>query len=90
MNIRLTADILIRLGTNKLLTFLEMSRNELLTMMVTEGCVTLELLAEMLSETTVLCECCGDDYAFIDDGICMHCQVEPRPRRHWLEEMIYC
>lgn len=73
-----------RIGLEKLLEYMDMSVEELKDFMIGEGCITIEQLAEVLSEETTICSYCGDNYAHIeDDGICEQCFQYFISHRDW-------
>ncbi len=80
----ITVDDMMRLGLGKLLEYLDMSKDELLTFMVEIRAPTLKLLAEYLSQDTGICEYCGDNYVFIlDSSICEDCLNYYESHKNW-------
>lgn len=76
----LTANQMERLGIDKLLGFLSITREELGELMVSESCELLEDLALLLSETMMVCPHCSNEYADIDIGICAVCSDNIKAR----------
>lgn len=70
----ITVDDMMDLGLGKLLDYVDMTKDELLDFMLDRGYILLVDLCEFLSEHTVICEHCKNDYAAMENGgICVDC-----------------
>lgn len=70
------ADDMIRIGTDKLLEFMDFgNREELAEFMVEMGALTLEHLAELLSQSISICSLCRGDYVDLEEEgtVCKDC-----------------
>lgn len=65
---------MIRIGLDKLLLYLDMTKEDLHSFMVNTQMPTLELLAEYLSEDSDICDYCGNNYVHVsEEPICEEC-----------------
>ena len=66
---------IVRLGIDKLLEYLCMTKQGLIEFMVSKRIVTIHQLALYLSEDTSICSICSNAYVFIlDNGFCDVCR----------------
>lgn len=72
---RITVATIVRFGTDALIDYLDLENKEhLIEFMVDMGLVTLELLADYLSEFTVICDYCGCHYANMESDSAPFCR----------------
>ena len=80
----LTANMLEKLGIDKILEYLEFEDKWALAEYMYENMLyTIEDLAEHLNETTVICSMCGFNYAHIEDGLCEECKEHLYNHPNW-------
>lgn len=71
----ITVNDMIRLGTDKLLEFLELdTREDLAELMIQNDLITLEQLVIALNDITTLCMRCNNEYARLEDPVCHECK----------------